>query len=76
MFQIFGNSRREKRDVAELMREMPGIDAWHEARRRAREFDTRTDDDRAHWSRVSHRIDRILQIDWQPDTATRYLESR
>lgn len=75
MFQLFGSSRRERRDVAELLREMPGMDAWREARARGKDM-TRSDQERGHWWRVSHRIDRVLQIDWNPDTAGRYLESR
>lgn len=67
--------RRERDDARELLLAMPGKEAWLEARRRARLFDELTDAERGHWSRVSHRLDRILGINWQPDTATRWLES-
>jgi hypothetical protein len=45
------------------------------ARARAKDFDGRPENERTHWWRVSDRIDRILAINWQADTATRYLES-
>ncbi len=67
--------RREREDARELLLAMPGREAWLEARHRARLFDELTDKERAHWSRVSYRLDRILGIDWNPDTAGRYLES-
>lgn len=75
MIQLFGSSRRERRDVAELLREMPGMDAWREARARGKDMST-SDEERGHWWRVAGRIDRVLQINWNPDTAGRYLESR
>lgn len=56
--------------------QMPGKDAWLESRRRARAFDILSDQQRAHWSRVSYRLDRILGIDYNPDTAGRYLDGR
>lgn len=76
MIGFFRARRRERRDAIDLLLAMPGKEAWREARRRARLFDELNDHERAHWSRVSYRLDRILDINWQPDTATRYLESR
>lgn len=75
MFGLFGNRKREIADARELLLAMPGREAWLEARRRARLFDELSDEQRAHWSRVAYRLDRILGIDWMPDTATRWLES-
>lgn len=75
MLGFFNARRRERRDVADLLRAMPGLDAWREARSRGKDLTT-SDQERGHWWRVAGRIDRILGIDWTPDTAGRYLESR
>lgn len=75
MIGFFKARRRERDDARALLMAMPGREAWLEARRRARLFDELTDAERAHWSRVAYRLDRILGIDWMPDTATRWLES-
>lgn len=76
MISFFKRRRRERQDAIRLLMKMPGKDAWLEARRRARAFDILSDAQRAHWARVSHRLDRMLDINWNPDTAGRYLESR
>lgn len=75
MIGFFDRRRREIADARELLMAMPGREAWLEARRRARLFDELSEQERCHWARVSYRLDRILGIDWMPDTATRYLES-
>jgi hypothetical protein len=75
MIGYFRERRRVRQDAIVLMLSMPGKEAWLEARARGKDFDGRTDDDRMHWWRVSHYIDRALDIDWMPDTATRWLES-
>jgi hypothetical protein len=75
MIGFFKRRRRERQDAIRLLMQMPGKDAWLEARRRARAFDILSDQQRAHWSRVSHRLDRMLDIDYMTDTATRWLES-
>lgn len=75
MLSFFQERRRVRQDVVELLREMPGMDAWREARARGKDMD-RSEEERGHWWRVAGRIDRVLQIDWNPDTAGRYLESR
>ncbi|HMQ92493.1 MAG TPA: hypothetical protein PKA33_16010 [Amaricoccus sp.] len=71
----FRRRRRERQDAIRLLMQMPGKDAWLEARRRAQAFDILSGDQRAHWSRVAGRLDRMLGIEWQADTGTRYLES-
>lgn len=75
MLGFFERRRRVRRDASQLMREMAGMDAWREARTRAKDFDNHPEDERTHWWRVSDRMDRVLGIRWQADTATRYLES-
>lgn len=67
--------RRERRDVADLLKAMPGMDAWREARARGKDME-KSEVERGHWWRVAGRIHRILGINWNPDTAGRYLESR
>ena len=76
VLSFFRARRRERQDAARLLMQMPGKDAWLEARRRARAFDILSDQQRAHWARVSYRLDRILGIDWNPDTAGRYLDGK
>lgn len=74
MIGFWSARRRERRDVAELLRAMTGMDAWREARSRGKDFTT-SDEERGHWWRVAGRIDTILELDWNPDTAGRYLET-
>ncbi len=50
-----------------------GREGWHIARDRGRDM-SRPESERGYWWRVSGVIERKLEIDWMPDTATRYLE--
>jgi hypothetical protein len=75
MLSFFRARRRVRQDAIALMMTMPGKEAWLEARAQAKDFDGRPKDERTYWWRVSHHIDRSLDINWMPDTATRYLES-
>lgn len=75
MIGYFRERRRVRQDAIALLMAMPGKEAWLEARARGKDFDGRSDDERMHWWRVAGRLDRMLEINWQPDTATRWLES-
>lgn len=50
-----------------------GRDGWHMASDRASDL-ALTEAERGFWARFKSVIEDKLEIDWQPDTATRYLE--